>query len=80
MPTIHRERGYRFSFYSREPGEPPHVHVFRDGVEAKIWIDPIALASSDGFSAKHLRDSIEIIRAHRVDFMERWHGFFATDR
>ena len=27
MPTIHRERGYRFYFNSNENNEPPHVHI-----------------------------------------------------
>ena len=27
MPTIHRQNGFRFYFYSHEPNEPPHVHV-----------------------------------------------------
>jgi hypothetical protein len=27
MPTIHRERGYRFYFNSNENNEPAHVHV-----------------------------------------------------
>lgn len=80
MPTIHRERGYRFSFYSREPGEPPHVHVFHGDVEAKVWLEPVALASSRGFSLKQIRDSIEIVRANRDYLLERWHGFFAEDR
>ncbi|GLH71472.1 hypothetical protein GETHPA_30060 [Geothrix rubra] len=26
-PTLHREGPFRFSFYSHEPREPPHVHV-----------------------------------------------------
>ena len=79
MPTIHRQGPYRFSFYSRELGEPLHVHVFVDEREAKFWLSPVALTTSDGFTAKQLRDSIEIIRARRGAFLERWHGYFAAD-
>ena len=50
MPTLACHGPYRFSFYSREPGEPPHVHVFTEDREAKFWLGPVALVSSDGFS------------------------------
>ncbi|WP_420608049.1 DUF4160 domain-containing protein [Novosphingopyxis sp.] len=35
--------GFRFFFYAHEgiPLEPPHVHVRKDGCEAKIWLTPI---------------------------------------
>lgn len=44
MPTAHREGPYRFYFFSNEQGEPPHVHVDREGFSAKFWLDPITLA------------------------------------
>jgi Domain of unknown function (DUF4160) len=44
MPTVLRNRGYRFYFYSHEPNEPPHIHVDRDRLSAKFWIQPVALA------------------------------------
>ena len=38
-PTIHRERGYRFFFFSRE--EPRmHVHVMCADGESKFWLEP----------------------------------------
>jgi hypothetical protein len=80
MPTIHRERGYRLSFYSKEEGEPPHVHVFHGDGEAKVWLESVALASSRGFSLKQIRDSIAIVRATRDYLLEQWHGYFAEDR
>ena len=44
MPTIFRVNGYRFSFYSYDLGEPVHVHVTKGGAEAKVWMNPLALA------------------------------------
>ena len=35
---------YRIYFYSHQPNEPPHVHVDRDDLSAKFWLDPVALA------------------------------------
>ena len=40
MPTVLREEGYRFYFYSHEPNEPPHVHVDKGGSTAKFWLEP----------------------------------------
>ena len=44
MPVALRIGPYRFYFWSRENHEPPHIHVGRDRVEAKFWLEPVALA------------------------------------
>ena len=49
MPTVLRDGPYRFHFYSREPGEPPHIHVERDDHEAEYWLTPVRLAANHGF-------------------------------
>jgi hypothetical protein len=56
VPTILRSGPYRIYFHSHEPNEPPHVHVDRDLASCKMWINPVALASSLGFKAAELRD------------------------
>ena len=45
-PTVFKEDGYRFFFFSRE--EPRmHVHVHCQSGEAKFWLEPkIALAKN----------------------------------
>lgn len=42
MPVVFRDRGFRFFFYSNEgtPREPMHIHVEKDGDEAKFWLKP----------------------------------------
>jgi len=42
MPVVLRVKGYKFWFYEVDLDEPPHVHVGKEGKEAKYWIDPIA--------------------------------------
>jgi hypothetical protein len=38
-PTVLREKGYRFFFFSKE--EPRcHIHVEARGGEAKFWLEP----------------------------------------
>ena len=38
MPTVLRIGPHRFHFYSRENDEPPHIHVTRDDIESKFWL------------------------------------------
>lgn len=52
MPTVLRVGPYRFFFYAGDGDEPPHIRVERDDCEAKVWLDPIRLERSGGFSAK----------------------------
>jgi Domain of unknown function (DUF4160) len=57
MPTVLRQDGFRFFFYSNEgdPREPPHVHVMRGGGEAKVWLRPfVTIADSQRFDARTL--------------------------
>jgi len=38
-PTVFREKGYRFFFFSREESRM-HVHVVSGDGEAKFWLEP----------------------------------------
>lgn len=84
MPTIHREAGYRFFFYSNEgkPREPPHVHVERADGDAKFWIgeDPPRLADSNGFSARELLAISGIVGRERARMEVRWYEHFSDGR
>ena len=79
MPTVLRHRAYRIYFYSHEPNEPPHVHVDRDNLSAKFWLNPVSLASNLGFSARELRQVERIVRDHQAELLEAWDGYFGTD-
>jgi hypothetical protein len=78
MPTVLRSGPYRFSLYSHEPHEPPHVHVDRDDSSAKFWLRPVGLARNLGFSSRELRRIHKLIAEHEVEFLEAWHGHFGT--
>jgi hypothetical protein len=75
-PTIHRERGYRFFFFSRE--EPRmHIHVICADGESKFWLDPrVELARNFRMTDKQLREAEEIIEEHRDEFRAAWHRHF----
>ena len=78
MPTVLRIQGFRMYFWSREPNEPPHVHVDRAGASAKVWLQPIALASNAGYQARELGVILTLIREHQPELLEAWHEFFGT--
>lgn len=77
-PTIFRERGFRFLFFSRE--EPRmHVHVQCEHGEAKFWIEPIvALAKNKGLSATDIQIVEAIIKEHANEIRTAWHKHFGA--
>jgi hypothetical protein len=80
MPTVLRLDGFKFFFYSDEgdPREPPHIHVFKAGSEAKFWLSPeVQLARNDGFDARMLRRITLMVVNHREVLEEAWHEHFA---
>jgi len=68
--------GFRFSFYSNERGEPPHVHVWRAGGGAKVWLRPLRVAYSYGLTPAQLRRLRELAFEHQVFFVQRWNEYF----
>lgn len=80
MPVVFRDRGFRFFFYSNEgsPREPVHIHVEKDGDEAKFWLRPeVSMAYNDGHSARTLRELTEIIEQNKELIERTWNEFFA---
>mgnify|MGYP001765305261 CR=1 FL=1 len=71
-PTIYREGGYRFFFFSRE--EPrQHVHVVCQTGEAKFWLEPqVALATCQRLNARQLQEIVAIIEEHKDEFIAAW--------
>ena len=79
MPTVLRTGPYRFYFYSHEPNEPRHIHVDRDDLSAKFWLEPVALAMNFGFSAVELRRVQLVLEANQTAFLEAWNGHFGIE-
>jgi hypothetical protein len=68
MPIVLRARGYRFWFYEADLDEPAHVHVGKEGQEAKYWLDPVRMARAGRFKPVDLRE-IERIVHDNLDFL-----------
>jgi len=77
MPTILRLGPFRFFFYSNENNEPAHIHIQRDKMLAKFWLNPIALASSTRFSSKELKQLEMLVIEHKKLLLEAWNDYFS---
>ncbi len=78
MPAILRIGAYRFYFYSHEPNEPPHIHVDRDNLSAKFWLQSVSLAQNIGFPAKELRKLQSLVIEHQTQLLEAWYEYFGN--
>ncbi len=75
-PTIFREQGYRFFFFSREE-KRMHVHVVSADGEAKFWLEPeIQLARNHRLSRKQLKQIESILEAHCDELIGAWRRHF----
>jgi hypothetical protein len=75
-PTVLRSGPYRLFFFSNEAGEAPHVHVQRERMLAKFWLEPVSLARSTGFSPRELRTIEGIVVKNTRVLLEAWHEYF----
>ena len=77
-PTVFRERGFRFYFFSREESRI-HVHVHGHSGEAKFWIEPqIELAQNYGLTDAELNLVKKLIEEHENDIRTVWKRHFSS--
>lgn len=76
MPTLMIWKGHRMFFYSKEIGEPPHVHVLKDGKQLKVWLSDLRVARKAGFAPHEVSDILKIIAEHQQEFLEAWNDYF----
>ena len=79
MPTVLRAGGYRFFFYSSDRSEPAHIHVEQAGRTAKVWLCPIRLDSSHGFSRSELGKVVDTVTENQHRLLEGWNEFFSDE-
>ena len=80
MPTVLRIGGFRFHFYSHEPGEPPHIHIEYGSADCKIWLQPVNVARNRGFTPRDLGRALTLVRENRILLLEAWYGYFGDNR
>jgi len=77
-PTLLRQGGFRFLFFSREEARM-HVHVQSGNGEAKFWLEPaIDLATSVGLNQSEINAARAIIKEHADEFRDAWHRHFLS--
>ena len=75
-PTVFREKGYRFLFFSREERRM-HVHALSQDGEAKFWLEPeLELARNYGLTRAQLREIERIIEVHYDELVAAWRKHF----
>ncbi len=78
MPTVFRWKGYRFVFYSREIGEPPHIHILKNRRQLKIWLSDLRVARNVGFADHEIGDIVAIAAVNRDLMLEAWNDYFGN--
>ena len=77
-PTVFREEGFRFYFFSREETRM-HVHVQASNGEAKFWLEPtIALAKNHRLTKKQLNAALRLIQEHEDEIRKAWQTHFGS--
>ena len=77
-PTVFKERGFRFFFFSKEESRM-HVHVSSSKGEAKFWLEPIvALAQHFNLSQKELKEVQKIIEERSNEIKQAWKKHFGN--
>jgi uncharacterized protein DUF4160 len=80
MPRVFRWKGFRFHFFSNEgePREPIHIHVAKNGSDAKFWLQPeVKVAYNKGFDARTLSMLSKAIEKRREEIERAWDEHFA---
>ncbi len=77
-PTIFRDSGFRFYFFSREEARL-HVHVHSSNGEAKFWLEPkIELAQNYGLSSRQVNTTLRLIQEREDEIRAAWKVHFRS--
>ena len=76
MPTALRRGPYRFNFYPYDCREPRHMHVDRENLSVKLWLDPdVRVAENLGYSRHELRVIERLARENLEVLRYEWDNF-----
>jgi hypothetical protein len=77
VPTVKNISGpYRLFFYSFDCNEPEHVHVQKENMVCKFWLEPVVLTKNYGFSPRELNIIRKMIQHNRTKIMEAWNEHY----
>lgn len=75
MPTLLRENGYRFFFFSDEH-LPKHVHVEKSDKYIRIELETLKVTDSYQMTSKEIHEVVGLVEKHREIFLEGWNEYF----
>ena len=75
-PTIFRDRGFRYFFFSLEESRM-HVHIRSPDGEAKFWLEPeIELATNKRLSDVQLNQIRKVVEERADELIAAWQDYF----
>jgi len=74
LPTLLREKGFKFFFYANEH-EPKHIHVLKAGDYAKIDITTLKV-TKNYLKPPDLKKALYIVKVHQKEFERQWDEYF----
>ena len=78
MPTLIRQDGFDIRMYL-DDHDPPHIHAFRAGGQAKIAIGNSLtipnLILVQGMNAKDAKKAIEIVLEYQTQLLAKWEEY-----
>ena len=78
MPTLIRQDGFDIRMYF-DDHDPPHVHVFQAGGQAKIAIGDSTTAPSlllvQGMNSKEAKAALRVVTQHQTHLLEKWEEY-----
>ena len=69
-PTFLKEKGYTFKIYSNEE-ERMHIHVVREEMEEKFWLEPMIEVAYKGDFSQHEINKIQKIVEIYADYFKK---------
>ena len=78
MPTLIRQDGFDIRMYF-DDHDPPHVHVFKAGGQAKIAIGDSNTVPSlllvQGMNSKEAKAALRVVTQHQTKLLETWEDY-----
>ncbi|MEP2742169.1 MAG: DUF4160 domain-containing protein [Bauldia litoralis] len=56
--------------------EPPHVHIVKDGNDAKVWLEDLVVAHVHGYDEREIRELVAVVAQNRDAWLGAWNEFF----
>ena len=65
-------------FYSNDHA-PIHIHILKDGHEAKYNVDPVELVFNHGFKKHYILLIESVLEENREIVIDRWKDYFKEE-